>query len=50
MGAYGAVPSRTTDEIDLEVLKAFAVTADRGRQVEVWEQVGAQGWAMTWAR
>ena len=30
------------DEIDLEVLKAFAVTADRERQMAVWEQVSAQ--------
>ena len=30
------------DEIDLEVLKAFAVTADRERQIAVWEQVSAQ--------
>ena len=29
-------------EIDLEVLKAFAVTADRERQIAVWEQVVAQ--------
>ena len=29
-------------EIDLEVLKAFAVTADRERQMAVWEQVAAQ--------
>ncbi|MXY41595.1 MAG: chromosome partitioning protein ParB [Rhodospirillaceae bacterium] len=32
------------DEIDLEVLKAFAVTADRERQLAVWEQVSAQGY------
>ncbi len=32
------------DEIDLEVLKAFAVTADRERQMAVWEQVAAQGY------
>ena len=31
-------------EIDLEVLKAFAVTADRERQMAVWEQVSAQGY------
>ena len=31
-------------EIDLEVLKAFAVTADRARQMAVWEQVSAQGY------
>ena len=30
------------DEIDLEVLKAFAVTTDRERQMTVWEQVAAQ--------
>ena len=30
------------DEIDLEVLKAFAVTTDRERQMAVWEQVSAQ--------
>ena len=32
------------DEIDLEVLKAFAVTVDRERQMAVWEQVSAQGY------
>ena len=32
------------DEIDLEVLKAFAVTTDRERQIAVWEQVSAQGY------
>ena len=32
------------DEIDLEVLKAFAVTSDRERQMAVWEQVSAQGY------
>ena len=32
------------DEIDLEVLKAFAVTTDRERQMAVWEQVSAQGY------
>ena len=31
------------DRIDLEVLKAFAVTADRERQMAVWEQVSGQG-------
>ena len=31
------------DEIDLEVLKAFAVTTDRERQMAVWEQVSGQG-------
>ena len=32
------------DQIDLEVLKAFAVTTDRERQMAVWEQVAAQGY------
>ena len=32
------------NEIDLEVLKAFAVTTDRERQMAVWEQVSAQGY------
>ena len=32
------------DEIDLEVLKAFAVTTDRERQIAVWEQVAGQGY------
>ena len=32
------------DQIDLEVLKAFAVTTDRERQMAVWEQVSAQGY------
>ena len=32
------------DEIDLEVLKAFAVTTDRDRQMAVWEQVAGQGY------
>ena len=31
------------NEIDLEVLKAFAVTTDRARQMAAWEQVSAQG-------
>ena len=31
-------------EIDLEALKAFAVTADRERQMAVWEQVSGQGY------
>ncbi len=31
-------------EIDLETLKAFAVTADRARQTAVWEQVSGQGY------
>ncbi len=30
-------------EIDLEILKAFAVTTDQARQMAVWEQVSAQG-------
>jgi len=32
------------DEIDLEVLKAFAVTTDRERQMAAWEQVSGQGY------
>ena len=32
------------NEIDLEALKAFAVTTDRERQMAVWEQVSAQGY------
>ena len=32
------------NEIDLEVLKAFSVTADRERQMAVWERVSAQGY------
>ena len=32
------------NEIDLEVLKAFAVTTDRARQMTVWEQVSGQGY------
>ena len=31
-------------EIDLEVLKAFAVTADRARQMAAWEHVSGQGY------
>ena len=31
-------------EIDLDVLKAFTVTADRARQMAVWEQVAGQGY------
>ena len=31
-------------EIDLETLKAFAVTTDRARQMAVWEQVSDQGY------
>ena len=32
------------DQIDLETLKAFAVTTDHGRQTAVWEQVADQGY------
>ena len=32
------------DEIDLEVLKAFTVTADRARQMAAWQQVTGQGY------
>ena len=32
------------DEIDLDTLKAFAVTADRERQMAVWEQVKEQSY------
>ena len=32
------------DEIDLETLKAFAVTTDHDRQRAAWEQVSAQGY------
>ena len=35
------------DEIDLEVLKAFAVTTDIERQMAVWEQVSGQGYRPT---
>ena len=38
LGAYRA------DEIDLDTLKAFAVTADRERQMAVWEQVKEQSY------
>ena len=31
-------------EIDLETLKAFAVTTDHARQISVWEQVADQGY------
>ena len=31
-------------EIDLEVLKAFSVTADHARQMAAWEQVAGQGY------
>ncbi len=31
-------------EIDLETLKAFAVTTDHARQIAVWEQVADQGY------
>ena len=33
-----------TDEIDLETLKAFAVTTDHRRQMAVWAQVANQGY------
>ena len=33
-----------TGEIDLETLKAFAVTTDHARQMAVWEQVTDQGY------
>ena len=39
--APGLPATCRTVEIDLEVLKAFAVTADRERQVAVREQVSA---------
>ena len=32
------------DEIDLEVLKAFSVTADHERQMAAWEQIADQGY------
>ncbi len=32
------------DELDLEVLKAFSVTADHERQMAAWEQVAGQGY------
>ena len=32
------------DAMDLETLKAFAVTTDRARQMAVWEQVSDQGY------
>ncbi len=32
------------DRIDLETLKAFAVTTDHGRQTAVWQQVAGQGY------
>ena len=32
------------DEIDLEVLKAFAVTTDHDRQMAVWQQIADQGY------
>ena len=35
------------EEIDLETLKAFAVTPDRERQRAAWEQVTAQGYRPT---
>ena len=33
-----------SDEIDLEVLKAFSVTTDHARQMAAWEQVAGQGY------
>ncbi|MCY4479024.1 MAG: ParB/RepB/Spo0J family partition protein, partial [Rhodospirillales bacterium] len=35
------------DETDLEVLKAFAVTTDRERQMAAWRQVSSQGYRPT---
>ena len=35
------------DKIDLAILKAFAVTTDRTRQMTVWEQVSEQGYRPT---
>ena len=35
------------DKIDLAILKAFAVTTDRARQLAVWEQVSEQGYRPT---
>ena len=35
------------DQIDLETLKAFAVTTDHGRQMAVWEQLANQGYRPT---
>ena len=35
------------DRIDLAILKAFAVTTDRTRQLAVWEQVSEQGYRPT---
>ncbi len=35
------------DDIDLETLKAFAVTTDHRRQMAVWEQVANQGYRPT---
>ena len=35
------------DDIDLETLKAFAVTTDHHRQMAVWEQVANQGYRPT---
>ena len=32
------------DELDLEVLKAFSVTADHERQMAAWEQIAGQGY------
>ena len=36
--------SYRADEIDLETLKAFAVTTDHDRQRAIWEQVAGQGY------
>ena len=41
--APGLLDAYRADRIDMEVLKAFAVTTDRERQLAVWEQVSAQG-------
>ena len=35
------------DKVDLAILKAFAVTTDRARQLAVWEQVSEQGYRPT---
>ena len=40
----GVGRSSSSGEIDLEVLKAFTVTADRERQMAAWEQVAGQGY------
>ncbi len=41
------VDAYRADEIDLETLKAFAVTTDHGRQMAVWEQLANQGYRPT---